>query len=144
VGAGVAGVENQYLHNRHAQRTAVAFDLNRVSGLWAYPIDLATLPALYAFTASYFFRGKSRQNRWLLHPALRCATGPLLPAPFGAIAAYDLLRQVFISRLRLRRRVLRTWPLQAPPLGLLTSQFLASELTRMKSESKKSKSSSDL
>ena len=114
----------------------MAFDLNRVSGLWAYPFDLAPLPARYAFTASYFFRGKSRQNRWLLHPALRCAPGPLLPAPFGAIAAYDLLRQVFISRLRLRRRVLRTWPLQAPPLGLLTSQFVASVLTCMKSKSR--------
>ncbi|WP_225422713.1 hypothetical protein, partial [Pseudomonas huaxiensis] len=35
-----------------------------------------------------------------------------------------------------RRRVLRTCPLQTPPLGLLKSQFVASELACMKSRSK--------
>ncbi len=44
---------------------------------------VAALLAPSAFTAAYFFLGKSRQNRLLLHPALRCATGPLATAPSG-------------------------------------------------------------
>jgi len=66
--------------------------------LWAYPFFLATLPARSAFTAAYFFLGKSRQNRWLPHTALRCAPGPLAPVFYRGHAAYDLLRQVYGSR----------------------------------------------
>ena len=51
---------------------------------WAYPFNVARLPAPSALTAAYFFLGKSRQNRWLLHTALRYASGPLAPAPSGA------------------------------------------------------------
>ncbi|MEE1926508.1 hypothetical protein V0R59_31380, partial [Pseudomonas sp. 147P] len=41
----------------------------------AYPVAAVTPPAPSAFTAAYFFLGKSKQNRLLLHPALRCAPG---------------------------------------------------------------------
>ena len=49
-------------------------------------------------------------------------------------AAYDLLRQVYVSRLRLRRRCYAL-PLLVPPLSLLKSQTAAHELARMKIKS---------
>ncbi|AZL75299.1 hypothetical protein EI693_20365 [Pseudomonas oryziphila] len=54
-------------------------------------------------------------------PSLRCLTGP---------RGLRLAAQVYISRLRLRRRVLRTRALQSPPLGLLKSQFVLPGLLR--------------
>jgi len=85
-----------------------------MSRLWAYPFFVAMLAAPSAFTAAYFFLGKSRQNRSLLHPALRCASPSLRLAFFGYAegAAHR--------------------PLQAPPLSLLKSQSAAPELACMK------------
>ena len=65
------------------------------------------------------------------------ATQPAPPSgTFRGQRGLRFASQIYISRLRLRRRVLRTRPLQAPPLGRLKSQLAAPELTCMKSKGK--------
>ncbi|SPO67661.1 protein of unknown function [Pseudomonas sp. JV241A] len=68
--------------------------------LLAYPFIVAPLLAPSAFTAGPFCLGKRNQNRSLQHTALRCAPGSFATVPSRGIAAYDLLRQVYVSRLR--------------------------------------------
>ena len=84
---------------------------------------MAALLAPSALTAAYFGLGQSRQSRSLLHtaPALRSGVPSRrrLPGPRGLRFA----TQIYISRLRLRRRVLTHLALQAPLLSLLKSRI---------------------
>ena len=87
--------------------------------LRAYPFAKAALSHLCALTAPYFFSVEKKSKQKILAPpgALRFAPGPLTPVSLRGIAAYDLLRQVYVSRLRLAPKVLRTHPSTTPPLG---------------------------
>ena len=79
-------------------------------GFEAYPFSAAPLSAPSALTAGPFCLGKRN------HGPLAPAYGPTLRfgspryGTFQGHAAYDLLRQVYVSRLRLTPKVLRTAP----------------------------------
>ena len=87
----------------------------------AYPADVARLPTPSAFTASYFFLGKSRQNRSLNHPALRCASGSLPAHRFRG----PRRRGIHAPR-RFPAHPWASTPSIGAPLGLLKSRKIKS------------------
>ena len=76
-----------------------ALGLVAVSVSRAYPLRAAKPSAPSASTAGLFCLGKIDENRLLLHPALRCAPGPLPPAPDVASYGWRHERPIFENKI---------------------------------------------
>ena len=77
--------------------------------------------------------GKSRQNRWLPHPAPALRSGVPSLRCLAGLRGLRLATPASISRLRLAPKGAARLPLQTPPLGLLRSRWVVSGLSRIKS-----------